>query len=123
MSRYTFADLLTSASDPGTSRLSAINMANVLGIQQQELATIAGVHRNTLRTHPDSPRLQAALSDIVCVVSAAVRVEPDFERALFLLKHQPIAVFRHKTILQLIQEGRATDAVDYLDSISGGFVG
>lgn len=123
MSCYTFADFLTSASDPGTSRLSAINLADLLGIQQQDLATIAGVHRNTLRTHPDSPRLQAALRDIMRAVSAAVRVEPDFERALFLLKHQPIAVFRHKTILQLIQEGRAVDAVDYLDSISGGFVG
>ncbi len=29
----------------------------------------------------------------------------------------------HKPILQLIQDGRAADAVDYLGSISGGFVG
>ena len=123
MSRYTFADFLTSVSDPGTSRLSAINLANFLGIREEDLAAIAGVHRNTLHTHPESPRLQAALRDIVRTVSAAVRVEPDVERAMFLLKNHPIAVFHHKTILQLIQDGRTADAVDYLDSISGGFVG
>jgi len=42
---------------------------------------------------------------------------------LFLVKNQPIATFRHKTILQLLQDGRTEDAIDYLESISAGFVG
>jgi hypothetical protein len=123
MNADTLADVLESAREAGTSRLSAVNLANVLGLQQQDLATIAGVHRNTLRTHPESPRLQAALRDLMRVVSAAVAVQPDLERALFFIKNSPIPAFRHKTILQLVQEGRTEDAIDYLESISAGFVG
>jgi hypothetical protein len=123
MSVIAFADVLESAREVGTSRLSAANLATVLGLQQQDLATLAGVHRNTLRTHPESPKLQATLRDLMRVLSAAAGVQPDFERALFLVKNQPIPAFRHKTILQLVQDGRTEDAIDYLESISSGFVG
>jgi hypothetical protein len=123
MSATAFADVLESAREAGTSHLSAANLASILGLQQQDLATVAGVHRNTLRTHPESPRLQAALRDLMRVLSAAVEVQPDVERALFLIKNQPIPAFRHKTLLQLVQDGRTDDAIDYLESISAGFVG
>lgn len=86
-------------------------------------ATLAGVHRNTLRTHPESPKLQAALRDLMRVLSAAAVVQPDTQRAFFMLKNEPIPAFRHKTLLQLVQEGRAEDAIDYLESISAGFSG
>jgi hypothetical protein len=33
----------------------------------------------------------------------------------------PLPAFRHKTILQLVAEGRTDDAVDYLESVSAGF--
>lgn len=123
MSAIAFMDVLESAREAGTSRLSAVNLANVMGLQHQDLATLAGVHRNTLRTHPESPKLQSTLRDLMRVLSAAVAVQPDFERALFLVKNQPIPTFRHKTILQLLQDGRTEDAIDYLESISAGFVG
>lgn len=107
----------------GTSRLSTANLATVMELQQQDLANLAGVHRNTLRTHPESPKFQSTLRDLKRVLSAAVAVQPDFERGLFLVKNQPIPTFRHKTILQLLQDGRTEDAIDYLESISAGFVG
>lgn len=84
---------------------------------------LAGVHRNTLRTHPENPRLQSALRELMRVLSAAAAVQPDTERAFFMVKNEPIPAFRHKTLLQLVQEGRADDAIDYLDSISSGFAG
>lgn len=118
-----FTDVLESVREPGTSRLSAPGIANILGVQQQDLAALAGVHRNTLRTHPESPRLQSALRDLMRVLSAATAVQPDPQRAVFLIKNEPIPAFRHKTLLQLVQEGRAEDAVGYLESISAGFVG
>lgn len=118
-----FTDVLESVREPGTSRLSAPGIANMLGVQQQDLAELAGVHRNTLRTHPESPRLQSALRDLMRVLSAATAVQPDAQRAIFLIKNEPIPAFRHKTLLQLVQEGRAEDAVGYLESISAGFVG
>ncbi len=123
MSSTAFADLLESVREVGTSRFSAANVADVLGLQHQDLAALAGVHRNTLRTHPESPRLQSALRDLVRVLSAATAVQPDTARAFFMVKNEPIPAFRHKTLLQLVQEGRTEDAVDYLESISAGFTG
>lgn len=118
-----FADLLESTREPGTSRFSASGIASILGLQQQDLAELAGVHRNTLRTHPESPRLQAVLRDLMRVVSAATAMQPDPQRAIFLIKNEPIAAFRHKTLMQLVQEGRTEDAIGYLESVSAGFVG
>lgn len=118
-----FADLLESTREPGTSRFSASGIASILGLQQQELAELAGVHRNTLRTHPESPRLQAVLRDLMRVVSAATSMQPDPQRAIFLIKNEPIAAFRHKTLMQLVQEGRTEDAIGYLESVSAGFTG
>lgn len=117
------SDILESAREPGTSRFSVSGIANILGLQQQELAELAGVHRNTLRIHPESPRLQSVLRDLMRVLSAATAMEPDPQRAIFLIKNEPIPTFRHKTLLQLVQEGRAEDAIDYLESVSAGFVG
>lgn len=123
MSSLAFADMIESSREAGTSRFSASNIADILGLQQQDLAALAGVHRNTLRSHPESPRLQAALRDLMRVLSAATAVQPDTERAFFMVKNTPIPAFRHKTLLQLVQDGRADDAVDYLESIGSGFNG
>jgi hypothetical protein len=118
-----FADVLESVREAGTSRISARSVADALDLPYQELAALAGVHRNTLRTHPESPRLQAALRDLVRVLSAATAVQPDTARAIFMVKNEPIPSFRHKTLLQLVHEGRTDDAIDYLESISAGFTG
>jgi len=118
-----FADVLESTREPGTSRFSASGVADILGLKQQDLAELAGVHRNTLRIHPESPRLQSALRDLMRVLSAAAAAQPDPQRAIFLFKNEPIPVFRHKTLFQLVQEGRTEDVIGYLESISAGFVG
>ena len=118
-----FADVLDSTREPGTSRFSATSVADILGLQQQDLAQLAGVHRNTVRTHPESAKLQSALRDLMRVLSAATAVQPDPQRAVFLIKNEPIPAFRHKTLLQLVQDGRTEDAIGYLESISAGFVG
>lgn len=123
MASTAFAAVLESAREAGTSRFSAQNVADALGLQYQDLAMLAGVHRNTLRTHPESPRLQAALRDLMRVLSAATAVQPDTAQAFFMVKNEPIPAFRHKTLLQLVQEGRTDDAIGYLESISAGFTG
>ena len=90
-----FADVLESTREQGTSRFSALGVADMLGLQQQDLAELARVHRNTLRTHPESPRVQSALRDLMRVLSAAAAVQPDTQRAIFLVKNEPIPAFRH----------------------------
>ncbi|WP_018914209.1 hypothetical protein [Thiomonas sp. FB-6] len=117
------ADVLESMREPGTSRLSPSRLAALLEMQQQELAALAGVHRNTLRLHSESPRLQARLRDLVTVLSAAAAVQTDWLRLVFFVKNEPVAAFRHKTLLQVVQEGRTDDAIVYLESIAAGFAG
>ncbi len=109
--------------EPGTTRFSPSLLAGLLDLQQQDLAAMARVHRNTVRTHPESPRLQHAMRDLVRVLSAALEIQPDAQRAVYFVKNEPIAAFRHKTLLQLVAEGRAEDAVNYLESLAAGFVG
>lgn len=123
MSALALPDVLESVHQPGTSDLSASGVAGLFGLRLQELAAIASVHRNTIRTHPNTPKLQAVLRDLMRVLSAASASQPEQDRALFLIKNAPIPAFRHKTILQLVAEGRTDDAIDYLESVSSGYVG
>ena len=95
----------------------------MLEMQPQDLASLAGVHRNTLRFHPESPRLQAALRDFVRLLSAASEIQPDWQRVAFFIKNEPIAEFDYKTLLRVAQEARTDDAVAYLKSVASGFVG
>lgn len=92
-------------------------------MQLQDLAALAAVYRNTIRAYPNTPRLQAVLRNLMRVLSAASIIQSDRDRALFLIKNAPIPAFRHKTILQLVAEGRTDAAIDYLESVSSGFVG
>lgn len=123
MSTFALSDVLEAVHQPGTSDFSAAGVAELFGLQLQDLAALAAVHRNTIRTHPNTPKLQAVLRNLIRVLSAASVVQPDRNRALFLIKNAPIPAFRHKTILQLVAEGRTEDAVDYLESVGSGFVG
>ena len=117
------SEVLESTREPGTTRFSPANFAALLELPLQDLAELAGVHRNTLRTHPESPRLQAALRDLMRVLVATMEIQPDNMRAIFLVKNEPIPSFEHKTLLQLVSAGRADDAVRYLESVASGFVG
>ena len=123
MNTLAFPDLLDASREPGTSRYSAASIARSLDLQQQELADLAKVHRNTLRTHPESPKLQSALRDLMRLLSAAQSVQPDLQRAVFLIKNEPIAAFGHKTLMQLVEVGRTDDAIDYLESVGAGYAG
>jgi hypothetical protein len=109
--------------EPRTSSYSAARISRLLDLQLQELANLAKVHRNTLRAHPESPKLQSALRDLMRLLSAAQGVQPDLQRAVFLIKNAPIADFGHKTLMQMVEAGRTNDAIDYLNSISAGFIG
>lgn len=117
------SDLLDALREPGTSDLSATRIAELFGLQLQYLATIASVHHGTVQTHPESPKLQDTLRDLVRVLSAAALVQPNREQAISLIGNVPIPAFRDKTVLQMVAEGRVEDAIDYLESIRSGAVG
>ncbi len=118
-----FDEVLDSVREPGSVNLSPDLIANRLQLPLQDLAAMARVHRNTVRLHPESPRMQLFLRDVMRVLSAASQMQPDTERAWFLIKNAPIPEFGHRTLLTVIAEGRTDAAVTYLDSVSSGFVG
>ena len=109
--------------DPGTQLLSPTKLASVFELPQHELARLAGVHRNTMRLHPELPRVQATLIDLMHLLSAALALQPDLQRAVFFIKNGPIAAFGYKSLMRLVAEGRAGDAVAYVESLASGFVG
>jgi len=123
MSTVMFERFLNELHEPGSVNLSPSRLAEKMAVQIQDLAVSAGVHRNTIRTHPESPRLQGFLRDVVRVMSAASVSQPDAASAAFWVKNTPIPSFRHKTAYQLVAEGRTDDVVSYLESIQSGYVG
>lgn len=109
--------------EPGTKRLSVSAFGDLLGLQDQDLAEVAGVDVETLRTHPESVQLQGALLNLLRLLSVAVTVEPELLRSATLIKDHPIPTFSNKTLMQLVKEGRTEDAIGYLGSISAGHLG
>ena len=123
MSALPIDAVLETLREPHTPNLSPSRFAERLHLQMQDLAAMAGVHRNTLQSNPDSARVQAGLRNLARVYAAALQIQPDETRAVFFLSNTPIPTFKFKTALQLVQEGRTDDVIAYLDSIASGFVG
>lgn len=123
MANPAFAAFVDTLKDSERPMISPSRLASVLALQIQDFAACAGVHRNTLRNHPESARVQAFSRNVVRVLSAASDVQPDRESIVFWLMNQPLRPFRHKTAFELICEGRSDDVVDYLASIESGFAG
>ena len=57
------------------------------------------------------------------MLAAALRVQPNRQLAEEFVRNKPIAAFGGKTLLDLTEEGRAKDAIGYIESIASGFVG
>lgn len=108
---------------PDRPFLSPAKVAQSLHLPLGELATAAGVHRNTLSANPESPRVQAFLRDTLRVVSEARDTIDPAVSPIAWLFNEPLAAFRRKTAWELIEAGRTDDVLAYLHSFSAGFVG
>jgi len=109
--------------EPDTPFLSPATVGNFFGLQVQDLAAAAGVHRNTPISRPHAPRLQTYLRDLLRVLVVATELTGDSKRAAFLLRNEPLRAFGYQTADSLIQKGRADDVVAYLESFSSGAAG
>lgn len=129
------ADLMNDATDQFATFLSTLReessrtalspgrLAEALELPIQKLASLARVHRNTVSLSPTSPKLQEAMGDVVRVLSAAHQLSGDLDAALFWFRNQPIPEFNHFTPLQLVEQGKVQELIDYIDSISSGAAG
>ena len=60
---------------------------------------------------------------MVRVLAVASDMTGDVDRAVFMLRNEPLRAFDYKTAEKLVQEGRADDVVAYLRSLAGGAAG
>ncbi|PKV11286.1 DNA-binding protein [Xanthomonas prunicola] len=108
---------------PDRTILSPSAMAGLLDLSQQELAELAGVHRNSLRVHPESPRVQDLLRNLSRLLVAMAQVQPDERQVVFHLKNTPIPAFEFATLLEVVKQGRTDDALTYLRTVAAGAAG
>lgn len=109
--------------EPNTPFLSPSLVADFFGFQIQELAAGAHVHRNTPTARPHAQQLQTYLQDLLRVLAAAIELTGDSKRAVFLIRKEPLRPFGYRTADSLIQEGRVSEVVAYLESLGGGAAG
>jgi hypothetical protein len=108
---------------PGETVIQPGRFAAALNLQIQELAQIAGVHRTTISEAPGNARLQNYMRDALRVISAAMDVTGDRDRALYWYRNAPIREFGHQTAEQLVSARQTEAVLSYLNSIEGGSTG
>lgn len=116
----TFADELRS---PGATVIAPERFAAAMQLRQQDLAQLARVHRTTVAEAPTNAKLQAYMRDALRVLSAAMAVTGDRDRAIYWYRNTPIPEFMHQTAEHLVSAGRTDTVVSYLQSIESGSSG
>jgi uncharacterized protein (DUF2384 family) len=109
--------------DPKDQHAAAINpkrLAAMLQMTQLELASLANVHRTTIARNPESPEVQAKLGPIATILSRAADMSGALGKAVVWFRHQPIAAFGFKRAADLVQEGRASAVLEWLDALEDG---
>ncbi|RZL91142.1 MAG: DUF2384 domain-containing protein [Variovorax sp.] len=103
--------------------LSPSRWSEAMGIPVNQLADQAGVHRNTLRLSPASPGVQSHLREALRVLRAAFDLSGDMQVALRWYRTEPLGAFRYVTAETLVSQGRASDVVNYIESLRAGALG
>jgi hypothetical protein len=109
--------------EPQKPYISPARFAKAAGVSVQTLASLAGVHRNTVSQHPDSDRLQSRLRDMVKAIIAAAGVTGDLDKAIYWFRNEPIGDYRHKTAAELVAEGELDAVLMYLEDLRNGASG
>jgi uncharacterized protein (DUF2384 family) len=108
-----------SLQEPKTPYISLERFSDALGVKRASMATITGVHRNTLR-NPASERLQNRLREMIRVITAAATLTGDMQKAIYWFRNEPIVDYDHKTAAELVAEGHADAALAYLRDLGNG---
>ena len=109
--------------EPRTPYISPARFAERSGLSQARIADLAGVHRNTVRVNPGSEPLQDRLREMVRIISSAVELTGDVDRALYWFRNEPIADYRHQTAIDLVAQGHAEAVLAHLDDLKNGTAG
>jgi hypothetical protein len=108
---------------PGQTAIQPERFAAALNLQLQELAQLAHVHRATVSEAPGNLKLQTYLRNSLKVISAALEVAQDRDRALYWYRNVPISEFGHQTAERLVADQKTDAVLAYLQSIGSGSSG
>jgi len=122
-STETFQTFIAGLQLDDTPLISPARFAESLALEQQQLASFAHVHRNTVARLPRSPVLQEYMREAVRVIQAASIVSGDTKKALFWFRNAPLQPFGYKTAEQLVSDGKTEGLLKYLESIDAGATG
>lgn len=97
-------------------------MANLLRTSAEELAMTVGLSKDALqrRTRIASDKTQRRLRELFEVLNKA---EPRFGSALLTYawyRSEPLAGFDGRTAMQLVQDGKAQQVLEYIDAVDAG---
>ena len=106
--------------EPGTTTLSPNLFAEKLQLDLNDLAATIGVHRNTMRLHPESAKTQEGLRGLMKVFIELLHVKGDPTLVAFHLKNTPVRVLGGRTLLETVRDGDLEKALRYIQSISSG---
>jgi Protein of unknown function (DUF2384) len=106
--------------DPGKPYLSARGVAEGLGVTLSELASLAGIARNTLTAKSGARKVDEALSSIVRILAIVSEMTGGQDRAAIWFKHQPIPGWAGKTAYDLVKEQKADKILAYLEAVKAG---
>ena len=97
-------------------------IAAVLRTSAEEVAQTVGLSKDALqrRARINSDRTQRRLRELVEVLN---KVEPRFGSELMAyawFRSEPLAGFDGRTAMQLVQEGKAQQVLEYIDAVDAG---
>jgi len=98
-------------------------LAAALELQLQDLASLAGVHRATVREAPSNVRLQTFMREALRIIAMAKDISGDQAKAIFWFRNEPLRDFGFVTAEKLVSEGKADAVAAYLQSIESGSSG
>lgn len=104
------------------SSIEPRRVAELLHVPLEGVARLVRTHRNTLSRTPDSPQVQAGLSEVVKVLIRASQVmggDVPPARVVQWFKNQPLSGFG-KTAMELVREGKATAVLEHLAMLEDG---
>ena len=117
------SDLLDGLREPRTTYISPARFGELAGLSQGTIARLAGVHRNTVRVNPASEPLQDRLREMIKIITSAVELTGDVEKAFFWFRNEPIADYKRKTAADLVAEGHAGAVLTHLEDLRNGPAG
>lgn len=111
---------VTRFQDEANPHLSARRVAETLDISLTDLATLAGIARNTLTASRGTRTVDQALSPVVRILTMAEEMAGGEARAALWFKHQPIPGWAGRTAFDLVRDGKADKVTAYLEAVRSG---